>query len=192
MKSNKKLRKNQNIFQFRWSVPILSEIYERNGARFITLLNRLGVSRSVLASTLAKLIEGGFVIRNPGYGHPLRPEYILTEQGKETAPFCQELMRHVKANKAERLVHSRWAAPILLLLSQEDIRFSGLRSRLTPITPRALSEELKLLGSEGYISRKVIDGYPPSSLYRVTPKSAPFVSFFARYKGLLKPFISPG
>lgn len=190
MKSKERSRKNHNVFHFRWSVPILSEIYDREGARFITLLYRLGISRSVLSSTLDKLISGGFIIRNPGYGHPLRPEYLLTEKGNRIAPFCQEIMNHVKGNKAERLVHSRWAFRILLLMSQKVIRFSELKSRLTPITPRALSEELKRLGTEGYISRKVIDDYPPTSLYKLTPKSDPFTAVFAKYKGLLEPFIS--
>ncbi len=27
----------------------------------------------------------GLVIRNPGYGHPLRPEYILTPEGHAAA-----------------------------------------------------------------------------------------------------------
>ncbi len=190
MKPNEGLHKNRNIFQFRWGVPILSEIYVRDGARFITLLNGLGISRSVLSSTLGKLIQGGFLIRNPGYGHPLRPEYLLTEKGKKIAPFCQEIMTLVKENKADRLIHSRWAFRILLLLTQKEIRFSGLKSRLAPITPRALSEELKLLKTEGYITRKVIDDYPPTSLYELTSKSAPFTAVFAKYKGLLKPFTS--
>ena len=191
MKSSVRPQKNYSAFQFRWGVPILSELHDRDGAKFITLVNGLGISRSVLASTLGKLIEGGFIIRNPGYGHPLRPEYLLTEKGKKIAPFCHELMTKIKENKAERLVHSRWPLRILLLLAQREIRFSGLKSRLAPITSRALSEELKLLNMEGYITRSIIDAYPPTSLYELAPQSAPFTTVFAKYKGLLMSFTSP-
>ena len=190
MKSSERPTKSDNIFQLRWGVPILGELHDRDGAKFITLVNRLGISRSVLTSTLGELMEGGFVIRNPGYGHPLRPEYLLTKKGKKVGPFCKELMTLVKEKKAERLVHSRWSLRILLLLARKDLRFSELKSRLAPITSRALSEELKMLNMEGYINRSIIDDYPPKSLYELTPKSAPFTAVFSRYKGLTKSLIS--
>lgn len=177
-----KFRKQHNIFHFRWSVPILDEIYHQGGARFVTILNRLGISRSVLTSTLGKLIDAGLVIRNPGYGHPLRPEYLLTPGGGKVAQFCKDLIEYIREHKADRLVQSRWALRILFLLIKGGIRFSELRSRLAPITPRALSEELKLLSSEGYIKRKIVDGYPPTTIYELTPKSKPYITILEKHK----------
>ena len=174
------LSREYNVFHFRWNVPILSEISNLDGARFVTILNRIGISRSVLSSTLDKLVESGLVKRNPGYGHPLRPEYLLPPEGKKIAPLCTDLMKLVKEHKAWRLVQSRWALRIMFLLAEPGLRFSEMRSRLAPITPRALSEELKLLNSEGYVERKIIDDYPPSALYRLTPKSFPFITILKK------------
>ncbi len=66
------------LFHNRWSVPILAELHRQRGSRFVTLARTLGMSRESLRRTLAALIESGLVGRNPGYGHPLRPEYVLS------------------------------------------------------------------------------------------------------------------
>ena len=43
--------------------------------------------------SLAHLIDIGLVIRNPGYGHPLRPEYLLTDNGRGVAESSERLHR---------------------------------------------------------------------------------------------------
>lgn len=175
-------RKNHTVFHFRWSIPILGEIFDRDGARFVTIMNRLGISRSVLSSTLVRLVGSGLIKHNPGHGHPLRPEYVLTPEGETIAPFCSELMKSAKKYKAKRLVQSRWSLLILFLLIEPGVRFSELKMKLAPITPRALSEELKLLSSEGYIKRIITDDYPPATLYELTPKSFPFAAILKKTK----------
>jgi DNA-binding HxlR family transcriptional regulator len=184
-----KNRRQYNLFHYRWIIPVIGVLYDQNGAKFITLLNELKISRSVLSSTLRKLIEQGFVMRNPGYGHPLRPEYILTGKGIRLGPFCTEMMTCIIAQKGSHLFQSRWAIQIINLCSQGEIRFSELKSALTPITSRALSEELKLLNSEGFIERKIIEGYPPLTTYSLAMKSIPFIKVIDRHKNVLIPFL---
>ena len=59
---------------------MLAEIERSRGSRVATLTGRLGVGRESLRRTLAALQAEGLVERNPGYGQPLRPENLLTQQ----------------------------------------------------------------------------------------------------------------
>lgn len=178
-----------NLFYYRWLIPVIGVLYNRDGAKFVTLLNELGIKRSVLTSTLRKLIAQGFVIRNPGYGHPLRPEYILTGRGIRLGPFCNTMMTRIIDQKGYHLFQSKWAVQIIYLCSHGEIRFSELKSALKPITSRALSEELKSLNSEGFIERKIIEGYPPFTAYSLAKKSIPFIKVIKKHKDVLISFL---
>ena len=58
------------LFHHRWAVPVLAELHRgAGGAKFVTLVNRLGIGRDSLRRTLAALIERGWVMPNPGHGH---------------------------------------------------------------------------------------------------------------------------
>ena len=177
-----------NLFHYRWSCPVISVLFRQKGAKFITLLNELHISRSVLSSTLQKLMEQDIVKRNPGYGHPLRPEYILTDRGLRLGPFCSEMMACVLEHKGHHLFQSKWALWILQISSSGVKRFSELKSALAPITSRALSEELKLLHAEGFMERKIVDGYPPLATYSPTWRSLPFIEVMEKNKDVLIPF----
>src|SRR5215208_2302376 len=58
----------------RWSLPILAELQKEirpgggGGAKFITLANRLKLSRETLRDTLEDLIARDYLMRNPGVG----------------------------------------------------------------------------------------------------------------------------
>src|SRR6185437_15304195 len=80
------------LFHHRWAVPVLAELHRWHGSRFVALHRRLGIGRESLRRTLAALAEQDLVARNSGYGHPMRPEYVLTAQGEAVAPACAELM----------------------------------------------------------------------------------------------------
>lgn len=184
--------KNQgpfNLLHSRWAIPIISVLYDQKGAKFITLLKELNISRSVLTSTLHKLIEQKLAIRNPGHGHPLRPEYLLTDRGIRFGPFCKDMMLCIVEQHGYRLIQSKWAIQIIHLCSRGEIRFSELKSALTPITSRALSEELKALNSQGYVERRIIEGYPPMTSYRTARRSTPFIMVIEKYKGVLATFL---
>ena len=79
------------LFHRRWAVPILAELHRDRGAKFVTLAYRLSASQTAVRQTLDELIQRGFVRRNSGYGHPLRPEYLLTSRGDRLAPECTTL-----------------------------------------------------------------------------------------------------
>jgi DNA-binding HxlR family transcriptional regulator len=172
----------QCLFRFRWNIPVLAELYLSEGAKFVILTVRLGISRSVLRSTLEYLIGVDLVAPNPGYGHPMRPEYILTPSGVKTAPFCSRLVSITRSHDREDLLQFKWALPILFAIADRQGRFSELKARLAPITPRALSEELKRLVATGLIERKILGGFPPVSIYRLAPGARGFWELYQMHR----------
>lgn len=134
-----------------------------SGARVIVLINRLQVSRNALKAALTALTDLDLVERNPGYGHPLRPEYRLTTKGQSIAPAAASYTALMTDRPSGRL---KWSAPILNGLLKLN-RFNALQQALG-ITPRAMTQTLKSLESDGLVSRSIDDGYPPRSHYELT------------------------
>src|SRR4029453_1519623 len=126
------------LFHNRWSVPILAELHRQRGSRFVTLARTLGMSRESLRRTLAALIAGGWVGRNPGYGHPLRPEYVLTTSGEALARTCGPRVDRLREDELEEVGLKKWSMPVVFALAAGPRRFSELRERLEGISPRAL------------------------------------------------------
>ena len=90
---DRKLARLAALLHHRWSVPVLAALLEGSGAKFVTLARRLDLSRDSLRRTLDVLIAQRWVMRNPGHGHPMRPEYLLTAAGARIAPWCHGLLR---------------------------------------------------------------------------------------------------
>ena len=157
------------LFHNRWSVPILAELHRQRGSRFVTLARTLGMSRESLRRTLAALIESGLVGRNPGYGHPLRPEYVLTRRGERIAARSRPLVDLLRGRDLEDVGLKKWSMPVVYALSDEPLRFSELRDRLEGISPRALALALKELEAAGVVESRVTDDYPPATSYRLAP-----------------------
>src|SRR5215213_8474587 len=101
------------IFHHRWAAPLLAELLRQKGSRFAALAGTLGVGRESLRRTLDSLLEQGLVARNPGYGHPLRPEYVLTTRGEDAARRCTKLLA---AGDGDVLLR-KWSLPILTALT---------------------------------------------------------------------------
>ena len=139
-----------------------------SGTRAAVLVSALGISRTTLRLTLAALIEAGLVSRNPGYGHPLRPEYILTSVGKHVAEACADFDARVAAAAIAPLARRKWTAPILLAIRQGASRFSAMEATLPEISPRALTIALRALVAAELVTRSVEDAYPPVTAYALT------------------------
>jgi DNA-binding HxlR family transcriptional regulator len=162
-----------DLCHHRWTLPVLAEIERTRGSRFATLTGRLGVSGESLRRTLRALQEDGLVARNPGYGHPLRPEYVLTPHGRAYGPAAQRLLRALQGHEEVGL--KKWSLPVLAAL-HEPRRFSELGAALPDATPRALTLALKDLQADGLVRRTVLDDYPPSVVYELTPAARPIAA----------------
>lgn len=138
------------------------------GTRSVVLVNKLGISRAMLGTTLSTLIEADLVMRNPGYGHPLRPEYVLTDWGKRIAPDCTRFEALVDGLGVGELAYRKWTAPLLSAIRAGTSRFNAMQSALPGISPRALTSALKALREAALINRQVDDGYPPATAYVLT------------------------
>lgn len=158
------------LFYHRWGVPILVEILRRDGERFAPLAYRFGVSRETLSQTLRHLVFLGLVRRNPGYGHPLRPEYLPTAKARKLAGRLTRLTELVDQMKLGEIAYRKWTMPLLVVLGEASgsMRFGELRLALNGLTPRALSESLKEMQAAGLITREITDSFPPATRYRLT------------------------
>lgn len=152
-------------------MPVLAEIHRTRGSRFATLAGRLGIAGESLRRTLAHLLDEGLIERNPGYGHPLRPEYLLTRRGRLVARHVYPLVERLAGREAVAL--KKWSLPVLAELD-EPRRFSELRAAL-PASPRALTLALKDLQAARLVRRRVTDEYPPQVRYEATRAARPII-----------------
>ncbi len=168
--NHKQARHLAVLCHHRWTLPILAELHGSGGCKFVTLVHRLGISRDSLRNTLRALIEAGWARRNPGYGHPLRPEYIPTASGARLGPWCAQLRQSLKTLGIERIGSRKWSLPIVYALTSGKLRFSELRDIWADLTARSLALALKELQEADVVARRVADDYPPATYYRLTPR----------------------
>lgn len=155
------------LLHLRWAVPVLAELHRGQGGRFVNLTHTLGISRESLRRTLAFLTDTGLIERNPGHGHPLRPEYLLTTEGGRLGEPSVALTDLLRELGLEDVGLRKWSLPILAVLNRE-CRYSELRAALPGMSNRALALALKDLATAGLVSRTVTTDYPPATVYGAT------------------------
>lgn len=154
----------------RWLVPLMAHVQVAGGgSRFAAMVGELNLSRSVLAASLLQLQALGWLTRNAGHGHPLRPEYVLTPDGAPIAAFCAKVMDQRRRLGLEPGQLPRWSLPIVAHLDGTRARFTALRTALG-VTPRALSLTLKQMLSADLVDRALEDDFPPVAIYSLTSR----------------------
>jgi len=154
----------------RWSLPILAALAVSGGAKVVTLSNRLGASRAVVRATLEDLTEQDLVMANPGYGHPMRPETLLSPLGESAARPAVELLRALERREVVEAGLRKWSLPALAAVGAGAgaERFGEIRGLLAPVTARALAMALRDLEEAGLIERTLLDESPPRAVYSAT------------------------
>jgi len=153
----------------RWIIPVLALMAEHGGSRFSVIERRLSISTSVLSRTLSALEAQGWIASNPGHGHPLRPEYLLTSDGSRIAQWCLTVIEQRRLIGLDRAHLGRWSLPLIGEIGGAWRRFSELQRGLQPISPRALSLELVSLGNAAIIRRR-----PAGPIYSLTDRGLIF------------------
>ncbi len=152
----------------RWAVPVMAHLSREGGARFATIARRYAMSHHSLARTLEHLRDCGWVVPNAGYGHPLRPEYLLSEAGLPVGALSERVMAGREQLGLSVADLPRWGLPVVAGLNVEWNRFGELQTRLAPVTPRALSQTLQTMIGHDLVRRRLEDRFPPVPLYGLT------------------------
>jgi DNA-binding HxlR family transcriptional regulator len=157
-----------------WALPVLAELGRTGGSRFVPLANAVGANRQSVRRALDALIAEGLVAPNPGYGHPSRPEYLITDAGRRLAPTCAAVVAALSREEVADLGRRRWTLPVLVALGTGR-RFSELKAEVPGVTSRALALTLKELIAAGLVERTVHGSFPPHTSYRPTTRSVEIV-----------------
>ncbi len=137
-----------------WSLKILALLHAGTPGRQAPLIAATEASRSSFASSLGHLVQLGLLAKNPGHGHPLRPEFRLTPAGKIAAAVAHRILEVVPDDDAFAVTRRSWAVPILAVTPTPQ-RFSRIKSGLGPITDRALSQSLGVLEEHAWLARDI-------------------------------------
>lgn len=137
-----------------WSLNILALLDSGVPGRQASLLAATSAGRTAFVSSLEHLIELGLVERNPGHGHPFRPEFRLTTDGAIVAKIASRIVKLVPNDTDFALLRRNWSVPVLALTSAPR-RFSEIKSGLGTITDRALSKSLYQLEDKMWLKREI-------------------------------------
>lgn len=77
-------------------------------------------------------------------------------------------------------VSGKWSSLLLLALLDGPLRFSQLRRTVPDISQRMLTQTLKDLQRDGYITRTVFPTQPPSVEYALTQMGHSFLDVFQK------------
>ncbi len=150
-------------------MPVLAALEKSAGGRAYELSKKLNANPISIMAAIDHLVSLGLLEENPGHGHPLRPEFLLSSLGASLAPKAQEILNYGSRQGVLPLLRKRWTLPALTVIDKA-YSFSQIRNRLMPVTDRALSLCLKDMDVAHLIKRKLKKGcWPPKALYIPRP-----------------------
>lgn len=162
------MNKNQlvNLCSRTWSLTALGLMASGVKARVSPLAAAAGCGRNAMGASVEHLVQLGLLERNPGHGHPLRPEFRLTHDGENLAEWAAQLVGCMRSEHDKVLFRNKWSLPLISCLHEER-RYSEIRRELIPVTDRALSNCLSNLTDHSWVKRKVSNRIsPPTVTYR--------------------------
>jgi len=76
---------------------------------------------------------------------------------------------------AQKILSGKWALIILFRLSKKTMRFNELQKELENITQATLTKQLRMMESNGLVSRTVYNQIPPKVEYSLNDLGRQFV-----------------
>lgn len=153
-----------NITSRAWALPILAGLNNGIPGRQAPLLIATGASRTAFAQSIDHLISCGLLERNPGHGHPLRPGFRLTSNGRVAAELASRIQL-LSGDEDQDLLRKSWTVPVLAALSRPS-QFIEIKRRLFTISDRALSQSLQSMEERLWVRRNVDEAArPPKPIY---------------------------
>ncbi len=137
-----------------WSLKILALLATGSPGKQAPLVAATGASRPSFSASLKHLYELNLIEKNSGHGHPLRPEFALTEKGKVIAEMANRIVDLVPEEASFDLVRKNWTIPVLSI-TERPARFSVIKAGLNTISDRALSKSLGALEEKKWIRRDI-------------------------------------
>lgn len=155
-----------------WSFNIMAALAAGTPGRQATLLDATGAGRTAFSASLAHLIDIGLIERNPGHGHPLRPEFRLTARGTTVAAAALRITRLADDPSEAALIRRAWTMPILAVTGRPRY-FCEIRQILGAVSDKTLSGALRGLEEREWLRRCVnIAGRPPRPTYEAVALGA--------------------
>jgi len=143
-----------NISSKAWALKILALLDSGVPGRQAPLLAATKASRPAFAASLKHLAELKLLEKNPGHGHPLRPEFRLTRQGVDVAAMAGRVLKTAPDGNALTILKRSWSVPILAIAGT-PARYTTIKSGLGKITDRALSQSLYFLEERAWLVREM-------------------------------------
>ncbi|RZL61501.1 helix-turn-helix domain-containing protein [Pedobacter sp. Leaf250] len=88
---------------------------------------------------------------------------------KEFTEDCHKTLMAV--SDALYAIGGKWKLMIIIAMARGNKRFTEIQRQVTGISARVLSSELKELEMNGFIIKKIENGYPVSIAYELLPYS---------------------
>lgn len=85
----------------------------------------------------------------------------------QKTPTCQQKLRI--SRDALDVIQGKWRLPIVLALTFGNKRFGELQRDIVDISPKMLSQELKMLEENKIVTRTLYDSMPVTVEYSLTP-----------------------
>lgn len=173
------------LFKYRWDIKLLAKLYVDHGSRVVIMHRHFGISRGILKSSLKRLMDADLIMENPGHGHPMRAEYILTAKGQLIAPFCLAVLEEGRKRKVDNIFESKWSCPIIIATGEQKKRFNELKRDLNPVTSKALSTNLKSLSEIKCLKSEIFYSNPPSFIYSLDRNSRGIFKIYKEHENSL-------